>query len=163
IRAEFEINIRLYQIAGERNVTYHDFLVAQAKHFADFASPRLSISTELDACSQHPPTAAEAAESNSSDDSKKIRATMLRSLLQNEDTLLRSELHFLPGKSWSDLENLVNRAQTLASFRLDCVDPLKNNPEYWGPTLDDYKITAGLVSLAAADALAKEPTADERA
>ena len=38
IRAEFELNVLLFQQGGEENITYRDFLLDQSKHFADYAA-----------------------------------------------------------------------------------------------------------------------------
>src|ERR1700730_17611498 len=107
IRAEFELNVLLYGQAGEENITYRDFLRDHAAHFADYAahphkddrrespaakvqgSGGISIREELTRCQDRkPPTDGSAALGPD------IRAIMLRSLLQNENTLLRSEIHF---------------------------------------------------------------------
>jgi hypothetical protein len=36
IRAEFELNVLLYRLAGEGNITYRDFLLDHTAHFSDF-------------------------------------------------------------------------------------------------------------------------------
>ena len=41
---------------------------------------------------------------------------MLRSLLQNENTLLRSELHFLAGYTWTELRTCIERGLVLTRF-----------------------------------------------
>ena len=39
IRAEFELNVILYRMVGEANITYRDFLQEHAEHFAAYAEP----------------------------------------------------------------------------------------------------------------------------
>jgi hypothetical protein len=63
VRAEFYLNVLLYRLGGEANITYRYFLEEHAKHFADYAmngearrahaaQPYISIEGELRAC-QH--------------------------------------------------------------------------------------------------------------
>jgi hypothetical protein len=82
------------------------------------------------------------------------RAIILRSLLQNEDTLLRSELHFLAGSNWADMENLHERGLALTRFSVGCINPEGGEEKVWKATLANYKITSGLLALAIADRLA---------
>jgi hypothetical protein len=175
IRAEFELNVLLFQQGGEENITYRDFLLDQSKHFADYAAhPRgydlrggsateaqssagISIREEIERCQDRkPPSDAAAPGSN-------IRAIMLRSLLQNENTLLRSELHFLAGSTWTELENLHERGLVLTRLTLGCINPEGADSKVWEATLANYKITSGLLALAIADRLGSTAaSADER-
>jgi hypothetical protein len=162
IRAEFDLNVLLYQQAGEANITYRDFLREHAQHFSSYlAKVGISVPAELRHCADR--TESTSAKKPSAD----IPATMLRSLLGNEDTLLRSELHFLASASWVEMENLHERGLALTRFRLDCIFPEGGSPEkqdVWQATLADYKITSGLLALAIADRLATiAASADERA
>ena len=165
IRTEFEINVLLYEVAGDTNIVYRDFLRDHGDHFAKVAQGAaadhgLSIELELTRClNSHglrdKPNEASAA---------KIRAVLLRSLLQNEDTLLRSETHFLAEQKWPGMENLFERALALTSFRIECVHP-ENGPDrsFWEGALANYSITAGLLGLAISEKLAiTAGSADER-
>jgi hypothetical protein len=166
IRAEFDLNVLLYEQAGEANITYRDFLRDHAQHFANYMKTvGISIPEELQQCEDHKAFAKAGAVSAGA--SPNIRAIMLRSLLQNEDTLLRSELHFLASSSWVAMENLHERGLALTRFRVECIYPEGEGPEkqdFWQATLADYKITSGLLALAIADRLATiSASADERA
>jgi hypothetical protein len=182
IRAEFELKALLYQQAGESNIAYRDFLGDLTKHFADYiAKPQLydrrrhlqseapdpptgiSIREELQRCEERK------ARKNGNRSSDKLLDTaspavhtiMLRQLLQNENDLLRSDLHFLDN-SWVEMENLHDRALALARLDVECVSP-EQDESYWKATLADYKITSGLLALAIADKLATHAdSADER-
>ena len=166
IRAEFELNVLLYGQAGEENITYRDFLRDHAAHFADYAahphkddrrespaakvqgSGGISIREELTRCQDRkPPTDGSAALGPD------IRAIMLRSLLQNENTLLRSEIHFLAGSAWAELENLHERGLVLTRFSVGCLNPEGDDAKVWEAQLANYKITSGILSLAIADRL----------
>jgi len=163
IRAEFEINVLLYEVAGNSNIVYRDFLKDHGGHFAKVAQEDrgLSIQSELTRClNSHglrdKPNDASPAQ---------IRAILLRSLLQNEDTLLRSETHFLAEQKWPGMENLFERALALTSFRIECVHP-ENGPDrsFWEGALANYSITAGLLGLAISEKLAiTADSADKRA
>ena len=176
IRAEFELNVLLYQQGGEENITYRDFLRDQAEHFADYAAhPRsydrrggpstaargsagISIREELERCQDRKPRTDAAAPPGPN-----IRAIMLRSLLQNENTLLRSELHFLAGSTWTELENLHERGLALTRLTMVCINPEGGDAKVWEATLANYKITSGLLALAIADRLGSTAaSADER-
>ena len=86
---------------------------------------------------------------------------MRRQLLQNENDILRSQLHFLRG-SWVDMENLYDRALVLVRLRPECVRP-EQDEKHWKATLADYQITSGLIALAIAEKLATRATStDER-
>ena len=166
IRAEFDLNVLLYQQAGEANITYRDFLRDHAQHFADYLKTvGITIHAELQRCEDHKASAS--AGTRPAAASPNIPAIMLRSLLQNEDTLLRSELHFLASASWVAMENLHDRGMALTRFRVECVYPEAESPakqDLWQATLADYKITSGLLALAIADRLATiAASADERA
>jgi hypothetical protein len=166
IRAEFDLNVLLFQQAGEANITYRDFLRDHAQHFSNYmAKVGISIREVLRHCEDQKASAS--AETRSAESGPDIRATMLRSLLGNEDTLLRSELHFLASSSWVEMENLHERGLALTRFRLECIFPeggSQQEQDFWQATLADYKITSGLLALAIADRLATTATsADERA
>jgi hypothetical protein len=183
IRAEFELNVLLYRLAGEGNITYRDFLRDHTVHFSDFvARPQhydrrpqpggdgapvgISISEELRHCLLAKPveSGAKSDTQSGANGFPNIRATMLRSLLQNEDTLLRSELHFLTGVTWPEMENFHERGLALTRFRIDCIYPEQGEErKIWDATLADYKITSGLLALAIADRiLTTASSADER-
>jgi hypothetical protein len=87
---------------------------------------------------------------------------MLRSLLQNEDTLLRSQLHFLTGATWPEMENLQERGLALTRFRVDCINLEREDQKTWEATLADYKITSGLLALAIADRISTTAGAADR-
>ena len=166
IRAEFEINVLLYRIAGNSNIVYRDFLKNHGDHFAKVAQGAeaghgLSISSELTRCLNSRGLRDKPNEASPA----KIRAILLRSLLQNEDTLLRSEIHFLTEQKWPGMENLFERALALTSFRIECVHPENGSGRpFWEGTLADYSITAGLLGLAISEKLAiTADSADQRA
>lgn len=166
IRAEFELNVLLYGQVGEANITYHDFLKDHAKHFTDYAAHRpsydrpggaptaaqgsggISIHDELQRCQDRKPLTNAGVTKD-----QELRAIILRSLLQNENTLLRSELHFLSGSSWTELENLHERGLVLTQFSVGCVNPEGSDEKVWEAQLANYKITSGLLALAIADRL----------
>ena len=163
IRAEFDLNVLLYQQAGEANITYRDFLRDHAQHFTDYmASVGISIREELQHCEDHART-----ETRSAVVDRKVRVIMLRALFNNEDTLLRSELHFLASSSWVAMENLHERGLALTRFRVECIHlegEGRGRQDSWQATLADYKITSGLLALAIADRLATiAASSDERA
>ena len=94
---------------------------------------------------------------------QEMRAIILRSLLQNENTLLRSELHFLADSTWTELENLHERGLVLTQFSVGCVNPEGGAEKVWEAQLANYKITSGLLALAIADRLGSTAaSADER-
>jgi hypothetical protein len=168
IRAEFYLNVLLYRLVGEANITYRDFLKEHVSHFSEYAahagsktsgssSPNISIDGELNHCT-HPNKLAGL--KDASPVTSHIRATILRSLLQNEHTFIQSERHFLTGLDWAEMENLYGRASTLANFTLQCANPEGDQEEIWAPSLAEYKITAGLLGLAIADRLGN--STDER-
>jgi hypothetical protein len=166
IRAESDLNVLLYQQAGESNITYRDFLREHAQHFTNYmAKVGISIQAELRRCEDRKASAS--LEGPAVASGPDIPATMLRALLGNEDTLLRSELHFLASSSWVEMENFHERGLALTRFRLDCIFPEGGSQEQqdqWQATLADYKITSGLLALAVADRLATiAASADERA
>ena len=181
IRVEFELKALLFQQAGESNLAYRDFLDDAVKHFTEFtAKPQpggrqdhpavagnpvagISIREELERCQERKAytngnmSAEQRVNSNSPD----VRTIMLRQLLQNENDLLRSELHFLRG-NWVEMENLHDRALVLMRLRSECVSS-EQDENYWKGMLADYKITSGLVALAIADKLAtRANSTDER-
>lgn len=165
IRAEFEINVLLYKIAGDTNIVYRDFLKDHGDHFAKVAQMAaadhsLSIQSELTRCLN-----SHGLRAKPNEPSAKIRAVLLRSLLQNENTLLRSEIHFLAEQKWPGMENLFERALALTSFRIECVHPENGSGRpFWEGTLADYSITAGLLGLAISEKLAiTADSADRRA
>jgi hypothetical protein len=181
IRAEFELKALLYQQAGESNLAYRDFLDDAVKHFAEFTAkpqldhrwddsaraaslvPGISIREELERCEERKAhtTGNTSAEQRVNGASPDVRTIMLRQLLQNENDLLRSDLHFL-SDTWVELENLHDRALVLMRLRAECVSP-EQDENYWKAMLADYKITSGLLALAIADKLATRATsADER-
>jgi len=176
IRAEFELNVLLYGQAGEANITYRDFLRDHAEHFADYAAHRrsydrpggaataaqgsggISIRDELQRCQDRKPPTGTGVTTG-----QDIRAIILRSILQNENTLLRSELHFLAGSTWTELENLHERGLVLTRFSVGCVNPEGGDEKVWEAQLANYKITSGLLALAIADRLGTTAaSADER-
>jgi hypothetical protein len=163
IRAEFELNLLMYQVARETNVAYHEFLKVHAQHYRDYLrqapadvivsdhkeARRISIEEELQRC----------LDKKEMTQPLHIRGPILRSLVQNEGTLLRSYLSFLADLSWSEMANLVDRARRLSAFRVACIYPDAGaNQEFWEAVIYDYKITAGLLGLAVADRIRK--TAD---
>jgi len=166
VRAEFELNVLLYGQAGEANITYRDFLRDHAEHFANYAANRrsnnrpgdaataaqgsggISIHGELQHCQDRKPPMGTGVATG-----QEMRAIILRSLLQNENTLLRSELHFLAGSTWTELENLHERGLVLTQFSVGCVNPEGGAEKVWEPQLANYKITSGLLALAIADRL----------
>jgi hypothetical protein len=168
IRAEFELNVLLYKNAGDNNIVYRDFLKAHAEHFKDLAlrSPinhggNLSIRAELTRC-----LSSEGLVSSKSSEPvasvQRIRAVLLRALLQNEDTLLRSEIHFLSDLKWADMENLLERALALTRFRIECINPENGlDRPFWDATLANYSITAGLLAFATSDRLAVTAASSE--
>ena len=130
----------------------------------------LSIQSELTRClSSEGPFSSKSNESIST--AQKVRAALLRSLLQNEDTLLRSEIHFLSDLKWAAMENLLERALALTRFQIECINPENGREErpsdersFWEATLADYNITAGLLALAISERLAiTADSSDERA
>jgi len=165
IRAEFEINVLLYKVAGNSNIVYRDFLKNHGGHFAQVAQGAaadhgLSIQSELTRCLN-----SRGLRDKPNEASATIRAILLRSLLQNEDTLLRSQIHFLAEQKWPGMENLFERALALTNFRIECVHP-ENGPDrpFWEGTLADYSITAGLLGLAISEKMTiTADSADERA
>lgn len=187
IRAEFELSVLLYDMAGEANITYRDFLKTAVDHFAAYAEQTehfgerlavhgypseparrrsISIGGELKRC-QDATTATVTGKSveEVTPLEARIRATILRSLLQNENTLVRSELHFLAGQPWPDMENWYERAVILTRFPVECINPEGGEDErrVWAAVLADYKITAGLLAVAIADRLASAANSmDER-
>jgi hypothetical protein len=165
IRAEFEINVLLYKVAGNSNIVYRDFLKDHGGHFAKVAQGAeadrgLSIPSELTRCLN-----SRGLRDKPNEPIAKIRAILLRSLLQNEDTFLRSEIHFLAEQKWPGMENLFERALALTSFRIECVHPENGSGRpFWEGTLADYSITAGLLGLAISEKLAiTADSADQRA
>jgi hypothetical protein len=177
IRAEFELSVLLYRMAGEQNITYRDFLKEHAVHFGGYverperyltgsadakqakaASDRsVTIRGALRQCSGEDRSPNSDPSSKGDPTESDYRAITLRSLLQNEETLLRSEIYFLPGTTaanWADLEGFHARAKMLAGFRLQCIYP-EGTPDqkHWEAQLASYKITYGLVSLAVAQRL----------
>jgi len=94
---------------------------------------------------------------------QEMRAVILRSLLQNENTLLRSELHFLAGRTWTELEDLYEKGLALTRFSVECVNPEGGAGKGWEAQLADYQVTSGLLALAIADRLGTTAaSADER-
>jgi len=87
---------------------------------------------------------------------------ILRALLQNENTLLRSELHFLAGMKWAEMEDLYHRAWELTQFSLGCVSPEERSRRTWEGILAEYKVTAGVLGRAIGDRLAAADSADQR-
>jgi len=182
IRAEFELVALLFQQAGASNIPYHDFLGDLTNHFIEFnAKPQfydrrrhhpaiavyppagISIGTELQRCEQRKAFTDKnmSGEQQVGSGSPDVRMIMLRQLLQNENDLLRSDLHFL-GDTWVEMENLYDRALVLTRLHAECLS-LGQDENYWKATLADYKITSGLVALAIANKLASRATsADER-
>jgi len=172
IRAEFELSVLLYRMAGEQNITYQNFLKNHAKHFVDFAEepgdygqqavtnsnskatyPSVTIQGELTKCLSKD-RAAVAVSVKGDSTEPNIRAAILRSLLQNEETLLRSEAHFLASADSVDLENLYYRGQDLQKFSTECIYPEGGSAErLWEGQVESYKITAGIVALAVAQRL----------
>jgi hypothetical protein len=196
IRAEFELNVLLYKIAGEGNIVYREFLEDHARHFENVVlraptdrGVSLSIRSELARCLGSENLFSRKSNGSNSTVQEEVRAALLRSLLQNEDTLLRSEIHFLSELKWADMENLYERALALTRFRIDCIYPenarerrssdeqLVSNAineqqlsdaikkrQFWEATLANYSITAGLLGLSISEKLANTAdSADERA
>jgi hypothetical protein len=168
IRAEFYLNVLLYRLVGEANITYRDFLKEHVNHFSEYAGraklkpigsvlPNISIGGDLQRCERADRGARPFKDSSVI---SHIRATILRSLLQNEHTLIQSERHFLTGLDWAEMEDLYERASTLTRFTLQCVNPEADQGDTWAATLAEYKITAGLLGVAIADRLGT--SADER-
>jgi hypothetical protein len=165
IRAEASLNEILYSITGENNIVYRDFLRETAKHFADYArspetydrrisTPRnVSIIAEATNCE---------GDRKSNDFWDSVKLQLLRSLLQNENTLLRSELYFLSDFDWTEMINLLERSKTLTSFKIDCIYLAGKDKDFWTATLADYKVTYGLLGVAIAGRFAAMPAADLR-
>jgi hypothetical protein len=87
--------------------------------------------------------------------------------LQNEETLLRSEINFLTGTTaanWADLEGFHERARRLMGFRVQCIYPEgQADQKLWEAQVASYKITYGLVALAVAQRLFVDAgSSDER-
>jgi hypothetical protein len=185
IRAEFELSVLLYRMAGEQNITYRDFLKEHAQHFTKFAEkpesyaarstvagqaaplPSVTIRGSLRQCLGEDRTPVADPSSKNQLGEPDYHAVVLRSLLQNEETLLRSEIHFLAGTTaanWADLESLHERAKMLMRFRLQCIYPEAGpDQNQWEAQAASYKITYGLVALAVAQRLAVDAgSADER-
>jgi hypothetical protein len=175
IRAEFYLNVLLYRLVGEANITYRDFLKEHVSHFSEYVAhggskttgaspPNISIDAELDRCTHAKNYEVSKGDNTGLKDYRSvilhIRATILRSLLQNEHTFLQSERHFLTGLDWAEMENLYGHATILSNYTLQCANPEGDQEEIWAPSLAEYKITAGLLGLVVADRLGN--STDER-
>jgi hypothetical protein len=112
------------------------------------------------------PTPSDGGQSRDDGPAPAVRTIMLRLLLQNENTLLRSELHFLNGTSWDEMEKLRDRAIDLTHFDIQCIGSSGDSEadkKFWEAQLEDYKITSGLLTLAIADQFASHTaSADDR-
>jgi hypothetical protein len=79
---------------------------------------------------------------------------LLRLLVADESSVLRSELHFVFDLGIPELENLYEQGILLSKFTPECLDPKnheQNRERIWVPAVADYQITAGLLALAVAD------------
>jgi hypothetical protein len=172
IRAEFELNVLLYHLVGEANITYRDFLKEHADHFTNYAAnpgkyitqtehavilPSVSIQAELHRC-QRAERSMAISRAPQSPASSNLGKIILISLMQNEHTLIQSQRHFLSELDWTEIENLYERARTLTVLT-KCLKG-EGDQKNWAPTFAEYKITAGLFGLAAAEHL--QNTADGR-
>jgi hypothetical protein len=79
-----------------------------------------------------------------------VRTALLRTLVADENSVLRTELHFVSDLGIPELETLYERGVLLSKFKSECLDP-KNHDQVWVPAVAQYQITAGLLALAVAD------------
>ncbi len=172
LRAEFELSIILFRLVGEGNLAYRDFMrnhlprfqrylerpVTLATTGSEDANRSISLRTEAQGCtSQHQlnsPRAGNLGADRDVGQVKEVRTALLRTLAGSENTVLRSELHFVSDSAIPDLENLYERGILLSEFTPECLDPEnqdKKLSEVWVPVVAEYQITAGLLALAIAD------------
>jgi hypothetical protein len=166
-RAEFELAVILFRMVGEANITYRDFMRSLSDRFTRFVerpiqvvssrgtdfSRAISLGKESEACAKPDPVGPAPSDRESADRNEVavVRLALLRSLLGNENSLLRSEAYFLSDARVPELETLYRRGLRLATFTASCVDPRNENPDIWTPSASDYQITAGLLAAAVAD------------
>jgi hypothetical protein len=152
-RAEFQMNVLLFQYVGDANFVYHDFLKEHKEAFAKFAGAQknpISIGAALDRCK---------VKDRDHVDYDSVSIRVLQLLLDDEKSILEAERNFLYDKDISDLEDLYKRAVQLAKFAPDCIEPRKEYSElkdtFWTPAVADYKITSGLLGLAVANRMSR--------
>jgi hypothetical protein len=152
-RAEFQMNVLLFQYVGDFNFVYHDFLTEHKDAFAKFAGAQknaISIGAALDRCKS---------KDRNSIDQKPVAIRVLQLLLDDEKSVLESERNFLYDKEISDLEDLYKRGVQLTKFTPDCIEPRTEyaglRETFWTPTVADYKITSGLLGLAIANRMSR--------
>lgn len=177
IRAEFTLNTILYDhFGGETNPAYRDFLQEHREHFVRYAAEpeyydqhpgtaipgRILISTELCRSLSKQPKKETSAKPPAKDPKVFVPAQLLRALLQNENTYLRTELNFLGDLDWSGWLGLLEQAKKITEFDA-CIYPERDkDEEFWMTTLADYKVTQGLLEVAISVRLANERSADLR-
>jgi hypothetical protein len=171
LRAEFELSIILYRLVGEGNIAYRDFMRDHTTRFQQYLEkpitlrrtasegpPRsITLKSSSQSCASHQVDAGVpgglGADRNAQEVND-VRVALVRTLVGDENTMLRSELHFVSDLLIPDLENLYGRGILLAKFTPDCLDPGNHDgrlTEVWVPTVADYQITAGLLAVAIAD------------
>jgi hypothetical protein len=169
LRAEFELSIMLYRLVGESSIAYRDFMRNLLVRFqsslrrpiivrstaSEGLSRSILIQQEAQGCvSSQPENSSSVVGLGADRDAEQVntvRTALLRLLLADENSALRTELHFTFERSIPEIENLYERGSLLSKFTPECLDPKHERPESWVPAVADYQITAGLLALAVAD------------
>jgi hypothetical protein len=156
-RAEFQMNVLLYQLIGSDNVIYRDFIKKHSEDpehgFMTLArSKGITLDTALDSCENHS-TSVGIRDENSDALATGIRTRVLQLLVDDENSYLMAERNFVLDLDVSDLENHYRRAQRLARFTPECLEPRHGDEEAdlrektLKPLTASYKITAGLLGI----------------
>ena len=167
LRMELEINTLLYSLAGESSITYRNFLTAHQSHLAAYLAKSghpMDIASELSRCNKEADLHEAAPAAWPHDPDVKVRALLFRTLLQNENTLLRAEAHYLSDKELPELPSIYERSKLLASTRVGCFHPIGNDEkEYWEGVVKELLVTQGIVGLGVSERInAVAASSDDR-
>jgi len=156
LRMEIELNLLLFRLAGEANIAYRDFLRVHQQHLTNYlARPihSLDIASEIKHCSKGEKKPEEAGTTLPQQAVAELeaRVNLFRTLILNENTLLRAEVHHIQDWSLPDLEQLYARSKLIANATAECLDPDGKEIDSWKATVADFQITKGIVGLAVSD------------
>jgi hypothetical protein len=162
-RAEFQLNVLLYQLIGANNIIYRDFIKKHSDEngFVKLAeNGGVTINLALDNCENYTKNAKpNIIDAEITDKEKNIRVRVLQLLLDDENSFLMAQRNFLYESDIPELENLYRRARRLVRFTPECIEPRDEEAALrettWKPVTAGYEITAGLLGVAVGERMSR--------
>jgi hypothetical protein len=178
LRAEFELSVMLYRLVGEGHAAYRDLMRDLLPRFERYLeSPitlvgsatedfnrSISMREEAQRCATpqfgRSTSVVGLGADRDVEQVRRVRIALLRTLVADEASLLKSELltGLVYDRTILELETLYDRALLLSKFTPECLDPsheqsalAPESPPPWVAVVADNQITAGLLALTVAD------------